>query len=324
MTCMIVLCGGDLETAEREFPSLFSHASTMEKRVALESAEYLLENFGVFSGNYPGSRWEHEVMKLFGLSTVDIHRIALRNHALTSPRGIIMASRGDEFSVDQLLNEAQFQFKAYGEEISVESLGLAWAALGKPVRGNSDAWMKAINYRWKNRIGFNNARAIADAAIREAYRRNTPKPDIDSLFRLARNRRLTASEMNILLRASAPQEEAPPALPAPSDTLLAKLIGAPLDSTRLFMLFCLLRSVKDVTAHYTGGGSDCHDDFDNSDYERKRELEEIVDTPQELTNGSIRSHILRSPISLIHENATVIMTLLAQGYHYERIYGRIG
>jgi hypothetical protein len=90
------------------------------------------------------------------------------------------------------------------------------------------------------------------------------------------------------------------------------------------MLFCLLRSVKDVTAHYTGGGSDCHDDFDNSDYERKRELEEIVDTPQELTNGSIRSHILRSPISVIHENATEIMTLLAQGYHYERIYGRIG
>jgi hypothetical protein len=324
LTCMIVLCGGDLETAEREFPSLFSHASTIEKRVALESAEYLLENFGVFSGNYPGSRWEHEVMKLFGLSTVDIHRIALRNHALTSPRGIIMASRGDGFSVDQLLNEAQLQFKAYGEEISVESLGLAWAALGKPVRGNSDAWMKAINYRWKNRIGFNNARAIADAAIRQAHRRSTPKPDTDSLFRFAQGRSLTASEMKSLLNLSKPKEKDPPALPEPTESLLAKLIGAPLDSTRLFMLFCLLRSIQDVTIHSTGGGGDDWDGQDYADEDRKSKLAEIPDTPQELTDGSIRSHILRSPVYAIHENVNEIMALLAQGYHYERRFVRYG
>ena len=324
LNCMTVLCGGDFATAEREFPSLFSRASSIEKRVALESAEYLLQNFGSFSGNHPGGRQLPEVMELFGLSPLGKDRIALRNHALTSPRGIIMTAWGDGFSDDQLMNDAQLQFQAYGEEISVESLGLAWAALGKPVRRDSDDWMKSITHRWKNRIGFNNARAIADAAIRQAHRRNNPKPGIDSLFRFAQSRTLTASEMKNLLKLSESKEKATPALPEPTESLLAKLMGAPLDSTRLFMLFCLLRSVEDVTTHSTGGGGDDWDGRDYADEDRKSKLAEIPDTPQELTDGSIKSHILGSPVSAIHENVNEIMALLAQGYHYERRFKRYG
>ncbi len=324
LTCMIVLCGGDLATAEREFPSLFSRASSIEKRIAHESAEYLLQNFGSFSGNYPGGRRLPEVMDLFGLSPLGKDRIALRNHALTSPRGIIMTGWGDGFSDDQLLNEAQLNFKTFGEQISLESLRSAWVTLGKPARRDSGDWMKSINHQWTNRIGFNNARAIADAAIRQAHRRNNPKPGIDSLFRSAQSRTLTASEMKNLLKLSESKEKATPALPEPTESLLAKLMGAPLDSTRLFMLFCLLRSVEDVTTHSTGGGGDDWDGQDYADEDRKSKLAEIPDTPQELTDGDIRTHILRSPVSAIHENVNEIMALLAQGYHYERRFKRYG
>lgn len=79
-----------------------------------------------------------------------------------------------------------------------------------------------------------------------------------------------------------------------------------------------------MTTHSTGGGGDDWDGQDYADEDRKSKLAEIPDTPQELTDGDIRTHILRSPVSAIHENVNEIMALLAQGYHYERRFKRYG
>ena len=73
-----------------------------------------------------------------------------------------------------------------------------------------------------------------------------------------------------------------------------------------------------------GSGSDEPDEHDSAYYELHRKLEETPETPQELTDGSIKEYIRRSQNPAIHESTDTVMTLLAHGYHYNRIYARIG
>ena len=329
LTCILILCGGDLAAAESEYASLFSHASRAEKLVAQDSADYFFRNIRFFSSFHNTYSSTAELTKLFGLSPEGENGWGLRKFSLSSPRGLIMASWGDGFSVEQLLMDAQLNFKACGEDISVESLRMAWDALGD-VKRDSEAWLKSIAHRWKNPIGFNNAKAIATAALRTAERRKERKPDRESIFRLTLNGQYNSNEISLkeiqrFMRGHRSPEADPP-LPEAGDTLLARLMREPLDSTRLFMLFCLLRSVKDVTKRYAnwGSGSDETEEHDSAYYELLRKLEETPETPHELTDGSIKDYIKRSPTPSIHERTDTIMTLLAHGYDYNRIYARIG
>ena len=342
LTCILILCGGDIAAAESEYASLLSQASRAEKLAAQDSAEYFFGNLRLFTSFHHTYSSAAELTKLFGISPEGETGSALRNFSLSSPRGLIMASGGDGFSVEQLLTDAQLKFKACGEDISVESLRLAWRALGD-VKSNSEAWLKSIEHRWKNPIGFNIAKAIASAALRTAERRKAHEQRRkqhdhiqESIRRLRENSHFDVGQfkMNeiqrLWSRLKSPEAdknpEADPPLPEAGDTLLARLMLEPLDSTHLFMLFCLMRSVKDVTTRYAnwGGGSDEPEEHDSAYYELQRKLEETPETPQELTDGSIKDYIMRSQNAAIHESTDTIMTLLAHGYHYERRHVRIG
>ena len=342
LTCILILCGGDLAAAESEYASLFSHASRAEKLVAQDSADYFFRNFALFTSFHHSYSSAAELTKLFGLSPEGETGSGLRNFSLSSPRGMIIASWGDGFSVEQLLMDAQLNFKVCGEDISVESLRMAWDALGD-VKRNSEAWLNSINHRWKSPIGFNKEKSLATAALRTAEQRiaydkwRKQHDHIqESIRRLSQNSQFDVGEfkMNEIQRlwsrlnslGAVKTPEADPPLPEAGDTLLARLMREPLDSTRLFMLFCLLRSVNDVTKRYAnwGSGSDEPDEHDSAYYELHRKLEETPETPQELTDGSIKAYITRSQIPAIHESTETVMTLLAHGYHYNRIYARIG
>lgn len=342
LACILILCGGDLAAAESEYASLFSHASRAEKLAAQDSAEYFFRNLRFFSGFHHSYSTAAELTKLFGLSPEGETGSGLRKFSLSSPRGLIMASGGDALSVEQLLMDAQLNFKACGEVISLESLRMAWDALGD-IKRNSEAWLNSINHRWKNPIGFNKAKFLATTALRtaeqriaydkwrkqhdhiqESIRRLSQNSQFDmGEFKMNETQRLW-SRLNSLGTVKTP--EADPPLPEAGDTLLARLMREPLDSSRLFMLFCLLRSVNDVTTRYKnwGGGSDEPAEYDYAYYELLRKLEETPETPQELTDGSIKAYIRRSPIPAIHESTDTVMTLLAHGYHYERRHVRIG
>jgi TPR repeat protein len=329
LACILILCGGDLAAAESEYASLFSHASRAEKLAAQDSAEYFFSNVRFFTRFHHSYSSAAELTKLFGLSPEGETGSGLRKFSLSSPRGMIIASWGDGFSVEQLLMDAQLNFKACGEDISVESLRMAWDALGG-VKRNSEAWLNSIDHRWKNPIGFNNAKAIATAAHRNAEWREQNDHIQESIRRLRENSHFDVGQfkMNEILRLESRLKslEADPPLPEAGDTLLARLMREPLDSTRLFMLFCLMRSVKDVTTRYAnwGSGNDEPEEHDSAYYELQRKLLETPDTPQELTDGSIKAYIRRSQNPAIHESTDTVMTLLAHGYHYERNYARIG
>ena len=342
LACILILCGGDLTAAESEYASLFSHASRAEKLAAQDSADYFFRNVRALSCFHNTYSSAAELTKLFGLSPGGETGSGLRKFLLSSPRGLIMASGGDAFTVEQLLFDAQLKFKACGEEISMESLRLAWHALGD-VRCNSEAWLKAIGHRWKSPIGFNKAKATATAALRTAERRkahakwSAQRDHIhESIRRLSENSHSDIGEfkMNEIQRLFSrlksleadKNPETDPPLPEAGDTLLARLMTEPLGSTRLFMLFCLLRSVNDVTTRYAnwGSGSDEPEEHDSAYYELLRKLKETPETPQELTDGSIKEYIRRSQNTAIHESTDTIMTLLAHGYHYAQHYVRIG
>ena len=342
LACILILCGGDLAAAESEYASLFSHASRAEKLAAQDSADYFFRNFQLFTSFHHTYSSAAELTKLFGLSPEGETGSGLRNFSLSSPRGMIIASWGDGFSVEQLLMDAQLNFKACGEDISVESLRMAWDALGE-VKRNSEAWLKAIDHRWKSPIGFNKEKSLATTALRTAEQRiaydkwrKQHDPIQESIRRLRENSQFDVGQfkMNEIQRlwsrlnslGAVKTPEADPPLPEAGDTLLARLMREPLDSTRLFMLFCLLRSVNDVTKRYAnwGSGSDEPDEHDSAYYELHRKLEETPETPQELTDGSIKEYIRRSQNPAIHESTETVMTLLAHGYHYNRIYARIG
>jgi hypothetical protein len=342
LTCILILCGGDLAAAESEYASLLSHASRAEKLVAQDSAEYFFSNIRLFSSFHHTYSSAAELTELFGLSPEGETGSGLRKFSLSSPRGLIVASWGDVFSVEQLLIDAQLKFKTCGEDISVESLRLAWDALGA-LKRNSEAWLKSIDHRWKNPIGFNNATAIATADHRIAVRRKAHdqwRKQYDhiqeSISRLSQNSHFDVGQfkMNEIQRLwsslksleAVKSPEADPPLPEAGDTLLARLMHEPLDSTRLFMLFCLLRSVRDVTTRYAnwGSGNDEPEEHDSAYYELQRTIAETPETPQELTDGSIKAYIRRSQIPATDESTDAIMTLLAHGYHYARNYARIG
>jgi TPR repeat protein len=324
LTSILILCGGDLATAEREFNASLSPASPTEKQAAIESAEYFLGNARLQHDHDLSRKLSPDVADIFGHSPIGKDGATLNPHSLTSPRGLVITAWGEGFSADKLLDEAQMNLKSFGEEVSIQSLGLAWDELGKGGRWTSDAWMKSINHKWRNRIGFNSARAIAETAMQNHDRRRSPNPDIESQVRLAQSLGLSSSEFKSLLNAYETKQQAPDLL-APSETLLAKLLHAPLDAARLFILFCLLRSVDDVTTHYSGGGGgDEPVGHDSAYYAKRRAIAETPNTPQELVDGSIRAHIMSSPVPAIRENVSEIMTLLAQGYHYERRLVRVG